>query len=153
MQHFIVDTAIHHNFLLVARQITTTVEGAIRPYTFYNYIDNLHYHIKFFMECTRYNLILEDPIHGHLFACIEAIFPGQAYPPDDVNNWIVLQHEDVLIGEGGSGVIRPMEGLGEDLAYLGQHRNKASGTLLGQSRPDMNNTHGTVAPTSGRLIR
>jgi hypothetical protein len=97
------------------------------------------------MECTRYNLILEDPIHGHLFACIEAIILGQAYPPDDVNNWTVLQHEDALIGEGGSGVICPMEGLGEDLSYLGRHRNKASGALLGQSRPDMNSTHDTVA--------
>jgi hypothetical protein len=46
------------------------------------------------------SIILADPVHGCIFTRIEAILLGQAFPPNSVNDWALLQHEDVPSGEG-----------------------------------------------------
>lgn len=103
MQDFAVDAAIQRHIFVGARQITTTIGGVIRPYTyfFYSYIGNLLYRLEFVVERTSDNLIFADPLHGRLIIGIEAILPGQAYPPDGVSTWIQLQREDALIRDGG----------------------------------------------------
>ena len=41
------------------------------------------------------------PVYGRMFAHIEAILPGQAFPPNGVNDWTLLRHEDAPSGEEG----------------------------------------------------
>jgi hypothetical protein len=85
-----------------APQIPTTSGGVIRPYTyfFYGYNGNLLYRLEFIVDHTGDNLINADPIWGRLITGVEAILLGHPYPPNGVNTWIQLQHEDALIGEG-----------------------------------------------------
>ena len=56
----------------------------------------------------RDNVIRADPIRGRLLVRMEAILPGQAFPPNGISDWALLQREDALSGEGGSDVIRLM---------------------------------------------
>jgi hypothetical protein len=46
-------------------------------------------------------MILADPVQGRLLVRVEAILPGQAFPPNGVNDWALIQCEDTLSGEGG----------------------------------------------------
>ena len=45
-------------------------------------------------------IIISDPVYGRIFARIEAILPEQAFPPNGVNDWTLLRHEDAPSGEG-----------------------------------------------------
>ena len=49
----------------------------------------------------RDNVIRADLVRGRLLVLTEAILPGQAFPPDSVNDWALLQREDALSGEVG----------------------------------------------------
>jgi hypothetical protein len=92
---------IHHPLLVAAHQVARSKAGT-GPYNyyFYSYIGNLLYYLDFVPECTWGNMILADTVYGCLLSLIEAILPRQDFPPNGVNNWALLQHEDTLNGEG-----------------------------------------------------
>jgi hypothetical protein len=104
MLHFTIDTTIHRPLLVVAHQMVGSRGGA-RPYSyyFYGYIGNLLYCLEFVPECTRDNMIRANLVRGRPLARIEAILPGQEFPPDGVNDWALLQREDALSGQEGGG--------------------------------------------------
>jgi hypothetical protein len=70
-------------------------------YFFYGYIDNLQYCFEFTPLRTRENIILANPLDGRMTCYLEAILPEGALPPDGVNGWVALRHEDAPSGEGG----------------------------------------------------
>ena len=109
MLQFTFEAAIPRPFLVTARQATRASTGTgAHNYFFYVYIGNLLYYFEFTPTRTRENIIISDPVYGRIFARIEAIQPGQAFPPNGVNDWTLLRHKDAPSGEGG-GVMRLME--------------------------------------------
>jgi len=102
MVHFIFGAAIPRPLLVAARQTTGagTNTGA-HLYFFYGYIGNLLYRFEFSPTRTRENIIIDDPIYGHILGRIEAILPGEAFPLAGVDDWTLLWHEDAPSGEGG----------------------------------------------------
>jgi hypothetical protein len=88
MLHFTINTEIHRPLLVAARQAARSRAGT-GPYNyyFYSYISNLLYYLEFIPERMRGNMILADTVCGHLLARIEAILPGQDFPPDGINHW------------------------------------------------------------------
>ena len=98
MAHFIFGVAVPRPLLVAARQTTGagTNIGA-HLYFFYGYIGNLLYCFEFSPTRTRENIIIADPVYGR----IEAILPGEAFPPAGVDDWTLLRHDDAPSGEGG----------------------------------------------------
>jgi hypothetical protein len=75
-------------------------------YFFYSYIGNLQYCFEFAPLCTRANLILANPLDGHMACYLEAVKLDNDLPPDGVNGWVALRCEDMSSREGGNSVTR-----------------------------------------------
>jgi hypothetical protein len=129
MQQLYLNAIIHRPLLMAARQAAGNLGGtAPYNYYFYNHIGTLLYCFEFVIDRIRDNVIRADPIRGHLLVRLEAISATRPPPPnsvnswtlllswgsklpvDDITDWTMIQREDALIREGGSDVIRLMEG-------------------------------------------
>jgi hypothetical protein len=86
MLHFTFGAAVTHPLLVATRQATEASTNTRAHNYFYGYISNLLYFLEFTPTRTRENIILAEPVYGTVFACIEAILPGQAFPPNGVND-------------------------------------------------------------------
>jgi hypothetical protein len=111
MLHFTVAAAVPRPLLVTSRQAVGAKNNmGSHNYYFYGYI---LYCLEFAPTHTQENIIIADPVNDQLHACIEAILPGQAFPPNGVNDWTMIKREDTLIREGGSdivGIARPKGG-------------------------------------------
>jgi hypothetical protein len=107
MLHFNIETSVPWALLLAARGyacVGSSMGDVL--YFFYGYIGNLQYCFELAPVRTRKNIILADPLDGRMTCYLEAILPEGALPPDGVNRWVTLQHEDPPSGEEGSSVTR-----------------------------------------------
>lgn len=109
MLQFDIIAAVHRHRLITARQYSASTHDKF-IYYLYDYVDNLLNSLEFVPECTRESMILADPMHGNLHVHLEAILPDQDFPPYGVNDWVMIQREEVLSGNEGGDVICVMVG-------------------------------------------
>ena len=72
---------------------------------------------------------------GHLTVQIAELPANTNPPPEPVKDWAMIQHEDALIGEGGSDVIRLMGPTGPS-GPAGPDANSSSAATRGSSSAD-----------------
>ena len=97
--------------IYVARSIHEPLEGSRKDnYYISGYFSLCSYRFQFFdYHITTNNF--SDTL-GHMIVQIAQLPTDARLPPEAVNDWTMIQHEDALIREGGSDVIRRMRALG-----------------------------------------
>jgi hypothetical protein len=101
-------------------------------YFFYGYIGNLQYCFEFALLRTHENIILANPLDGHMTCYLEAVPPKGALPSDGVNGWGRTSAQGCTEQRRGSSVTRPMRVV----------------TVSGENRPARAHGGGASAPVA-----